>query len=246
GTKTALDLPDDLFANQIREGLSHGPAADAPQVMRSSLAAPYIYGTLFVQALRRRGGWPAVDRAWDDAPTTSEQILHVDKGLAHEAKLTVAAPTYRTLRNGWKAIDEDSEGELGARIAFEQWVPASTAAEISAGWGGDRGVLLAKDADVAFALRLRYDHGSADAQRAARAYSTLTRAFDQGALGPARIREPAFVCRERTERGPIAIARAGSDIIVTLGPAKTSPAGWTSAGDCWLARRWVREIVAAP
>ena len=54
--------------------------------MRTSLAAPYIYGTLFVHALRRRGGWDAVNRAWDDPPTTSEQILHVDKWLAHEAR----------------------------------------------------------------------------------------------------------------------------------------------------------------
>src|SRR6185437_462834 len=65
--KSAIDLPDDVFAAQIRESMNQGPGASAPRVMRSSLAAPYIYGTLFVHALRRRGGWDAVDRAWDDA-----------------------------------------------------------------------------------------------------------------------------------------------------------------------------------
>ena len=117
--KTALDLPDKVFESQIRQGISEGPGSKAPHVMRSSLAAPYIYGTIFVHALRRRGGWAAVDGAWNDAPTTSDQILHIDKWLAHEPPLPVAAPPFATLGEGWAAVDEDSEGELGARLAFE-------------------------------------------------------------------------------------------------------------------------------
>ncbi|MBV9949593.1 MAG: hypothetical protein JOZ69_22320, partial [Myxococcales bacterium] len=44
--KTALDLPESVFSEQIRQSMNQGPAADAPAVMRASLAAPYIYGTL--------------------------------------------------------------------------------------------------------------------------------------------------------------------------------------------------------
>ena len=120
--RTALDLPDEVFTQQIREGMNQGPGASAPRVMRSSLAAPYIYGTLFVHALRRRGGWAAVDRAWDDGPTTSEQIMHPEKWIAHEPPMVVGAPTFATLGDGWKVVDEDSEGELGTRIAFEEWM----------------------------------------------------------------------------------------------------------------------------
>jgi hypothetical protein len=57
--KTALDMPDDLFADQIRGGMNDGPGAKAPHIMKTSLVAPYIYGTLFVHALRRQGGWTA-------------------------------------------------------------------------------------------------------------------------------------------------------------------------------------------
>jgi hypothetical protein len=241
--RTAVDLPDDVFAQQIREGMDQGPGATAPRVMRSSLAAPYIYGTLFVHALRRRGGWPAVDRAWDDAPTTSEQVMHPGKWLAREPAMPVAAPTFATLGEGWKVADEDSEGELGARIAFEEWMTAKDAADVSAGWGGDRGVLLENGDRVAFAWRLRYDPGKTKDELTRLAYSELIHALDVS-LGPAKMRDAAFACRERADRGPIGVARAGSDLVFVMGPARTTPGAWSSAGDCTLARKWAREIAS--
>jgi hypothetical protein len=241
--KTALDLPDDVFAQQIREGMEQGPGASAPRIMRSSLAAPYIYGTLFVHALRRRGGWPAVDRAWDDAPTTSEQVMHPEKWFAHEPAMAVAAPTFATLGDGWKAADEDSEGELGARIAFEEWMTPKNAADVSAGWGGDRGVLVENGDRVAFAWRLRYDPGTTADERTRLAYTAVTRALD-GSLGPAQVRDGAFACRERGDRGPLGVARAGTDLVFVMGPAHAAASAWTSAGDCALARKWAREIAS--
>jgi hypothetical protein len=242
--KSAVDLPDDVFAEQIRAGMNDGPGAKAPHVMRTSLAAPYIYGTLFVHALRRRGGWDAVNRAWDDPPTTTEQILHADKWLAHEAAMPVTAPTFAVLGPGWKVDDEDTEGELGTRIAFEEWMEPKAAAEASSGWGGDRGVLVTSGEKAAFAWKLRYDAGKTKDDRAARAYAGLARALDK-ALGPARSSDTAFFCRERSDRGPLALARVGADIVFVLGPATTSASGWASAGDCALSRKWVREIAAA-
>jgi len=243
--KTALDLPDEVFAQQIREGMDQGPGATAPRVMRSSLAAPYIYGTLFVHALRRRGGWPAVDRAWDDAPVTSEQVMHPEKWLSHEPAVAVAAPTFAALGEGWKVADEDSEGELGTRIAFEEWMPPKSAAEISTGWGGDRGVLLENGDRVAFAWRLRYDPGKTRDELTRAAYGALTHALD-GSLGPALTRDGTFACRERADRGPIGVARAGTDLVFVMGPARMAAGPWQSAGNCALARKWAREIGGTP
>ena len=239
--KTALDVPDDVFVAQITQGMG-SPDARAPHVMMSSLAAPYIYGTLFVNALRRRGGWDAVDGAWDDAPTTSEQILHVDKWLAREPAEAVAPPPFSALGQGWAVLDEDSEGELGTRIAFEEWMDPRSAAEASAGWGGDRGVLVAKGGRAAFAWRLRYDPG---VERSSRAFAAVAGALDR-ALGSGHAPRGDFYCQERVDRGPIAVARAGTDVIFVLGPASTGTAGWASAGDCALARKWTREIATTP
>jgi hypothetical protein len=242
--KTAVDLPDDVFAEQIRTGMNEGPSASAPHVMRTSLAAPYIYGTLFVHALRRKGGWAGVNRAWDDAPTTSEQIMHVEKWLAHEPALTVPTPTFAALGAGWTSADEDTEGELGTRIAFEEWMEPKAADEASVGWGGDRGVLVTNGDRVAFVWRLRYDPGKTKDDRAAHAFGALVRSMDKS-LGPARTTDAGFVCRERSDRGPIALAREGADLIFVLGPASTAGGAWNSAGDCKLSRKWVREVVQA-
>jgi hypothetical protein len=240
--KTALDLPDTVFADQIREGMNRGPGASAPRIMRSSLAAPYIYGTLFVHALRRRGGWEAVNRAWDEPPSTSEQVLHVEKWLAHESPLSVDPPSFRTLGPSWKVSDEDSEGELGARIAFEEWMDAKNAADAASGWGGDRGVLLTNGAESAFAWRLRFDGGTkANGERASRAYAAISQGMSTS-LGRASMSEGSFVCRERADRGPLAVSHSAADMILVAGPATTAADGWRAAGDCSLARRWIREI----
>lgn len=243
--KTALDLPDDAFVAQIRAGMDVGKGAEEPHIMRTSLVAPYIYGTLFVNALRRQAGWAAVNHAWDDAPTTTEQILHVDKWIAREPAVPIAAPAFTTLGAGWRVVDEDSEGELGVRLAYEEW-DAKTAPDLSAGWGGDRGVLLRNGADgVAYAWRLRYDPGKTRDERAARVWPALVKNLDK-ALGRAETSDASFSCHVRTDRGPFAVARAGADIVFVLGPANASASGWTSAGDCGLSRRWVREITATP
>jgi hypothetical protein len=241
---TAANLPEDVFAEQLRQAMTASPGADAPRVMRTSLVAPYLYGTLFVNSLRRRGGWSAVDRAWDSAPSTSEQILHVEKWDAHEPAIQVAAPPFATLGAGWHVADEDSEGELGTRIAFEEWMAPAAAARVSAGWGGDRGVLVTRDDEAAFAWRLRYDPSPMRDELATRNYAALAHALTES-LGAATSSDARFACRERADRGPIAIGLAGSDIVFVLGPAKIGRDAWTSAGSCALARRWVREIAAA-
>jgi hypothetical protein len=244
GAPTVLDVPDEVFSAQIRDGMQQGPGAAAPRIMRASLAAPYIYGTLFVHALRRGGGWAQVDRAWDDPPATTEQVLHVDKWRAHERPLAVAVPTYAALGEGWTAADEDSEGELGTRIAFEEWMDPRKAAELAAGWGGDRGLLLTAGDRVAYAWRLRYDADGAREPRAATAFKALRGALEN-AVGAFTTRDASFACRARADRGPLALALQGSDLVLTMGPARTSPGSWQSAGDCALARRWTKEIAAA-
>jgi hypothetical protein len=61
-------------------------------------------------------------------------------------------------------------------------------------------------------------------------------------LGPARIGEANFTCRERADRGPLAVLRAAADLVIVAGPATTTAEGWHGSGDCALARRWAKEI----
>jgi hypothetical protein len=238
--KSAVDIADDELADRIREGMEQGPGAAAPRIMRASLAAPYIYGTQFVHALRRRGGWAEVDRAWNDAPATTEQILHVEKWLSREPALPVPAPGFAALGEGWHVTDDDSEGELGARLAFEEWTDLKTAADLASGWGGDRGVLLVNGDRAAYAWRLRYDAASgASAHRAAAVFRALKRGLEKE--GPLTVAEASFVCRARPDRGPMAMGVVDGDLAFTLGPAHVEGT-WKSAGDCALARRWMASF----
>jgi len=102
---------------------------------------------------------------------------------------------------------------------------------------------VARGADAAFAWTLRYDATKSKDERAARSYEALTHAFEK-AFGPPQMRDGSFVCRERADRGPMAVVRSGSDIVFTFGPAQAGEDGWKSSGSCALARRWTREIVA--
>ncbi|HLK46359.1 MAG TPA: hypothetical protein VKT18_10230, partial [Acidimicrobiales bacterium] len=139
---SALDLPDELFVQQVVGGMSAGATAKAPHYMRMGLVAPYIDGTLFVHALRRKGGWAAVNHAWERPPDTTEQVLHIEKWEKHEPALAVAAPTFGALGAGWSEAQSDTYGELGVRLALGEWVGAGMAGPLSMGWGGDRGVLV--------------------------------------------------------------------------------------------------------
>jgi len=243
--KTALDLPEELFVEQVLGSVSTGAAAKAPHVMRTSLVAPYIYGTLFVHALRRHGGWSAVDQAWRDLPTTTEQILHVEKWRQHEAALSVATPTFAALGAGWKQSDDDTFGELGLRLAYEEWVGVDAAADVASAWGGDRGVLVENGATAALALRVRYDASrEPGGDYAKRAFAHLSRGIETK-LGRKASGDPGFACIERAELGPLAIVRSGRDLVILAGPAKSAGAGaaWASAGNCALAKKWGAEIL---
>ena len=152
---------------------------------------------------------------------------------------------FGSLGAGWSAVDEDSEGELGTRLAYEEWMDPRAAAALSAGWGGDRGVLLRNGDQVAFAWRLRYDAGKTKDERTAKAWPALVKALDT-TLGKAATSDASFSCHVREGRGPLALLRSGADIILVLGPATAAATGWSGGGDCALSRKWAREIGQAP
>ncbi len=245
--KTALDLPEETFVAQVLGSVSSGPAASAPHVMRTSLVSPYIYGTLFVHALRRSGGWAAVDRAWKDLPVTTEQILHVAKWTAREPALDVKAPSFAALGEGWTVGDQDTYGELGLRLAFEEWMGTDDAAIAAGGWGGDRAVLVnGSGGRTALAIRIRYDASEPPGDGyARRAFASLARGLET-ALGRPKARDAAFACVERKQLGPLAVVRAGRDVTLIVAPTRSEAGAWGAASDCALAKRWAAEIAAMP
>ncbi len=155
---------------QVPEGFG------APGWLVEILAVPHLAGATFVSQLFAAGGWDAVNAAYADPPTSTEQVLHYAKYLANEVPLTVEAPlSHRALwRSGWQETQVATMGEawLAAWLG-EFGTDDQTAAIAAAGWGGDRLQLLTgRDGAWGLGWRIAWD-APLDAIEFAHAYSGL-------------------------------------------------------------------------
>ncbi len=135
--------------------------ARMPAILRESLEFPYTRGLQLVLALQGQGGWEAVDDAYDRPPSSTEQVLHVEKYAADERPIDVALPDGLAsgMGQGWSVALEDSFGEfqigVWLRTILRRVGPANDAA---AGWGGDRlAVLKGQSGDWAVAMLTEWD-----------------------------------------------------------------------------------------
>lgn len=129
-----------LLASTLFAGDSSKTFQAAPMVLQDSLTFPYTNGMSFVSALHRKGGWPAVNKAFKQSPVSTEQILHPEKFLSQEKPVSVAfRDLTKQLGQGWKLLDHDVNGEFGLYLTLKSGLnnqsEAYTAAE---GWAGDR------------------------------------------------------------------------------------------------------------
>ena len=152
--------------------------AAAPEYLRNSLFFPYQHGGSFVAELYSRGGFDAVDEAFAQPPTTSEQILHPEKYLAREGADDVEVE--QRPPQGWR---HDTTYEFG-QFDLQQLMAAVGSAQASAvsqGWGGGEVRSWTRDGRTAVAFVLSFD-SVADATEACDA---LPRWYAQVAQGQA-------------------------------------------------------------
>ncbi len=125
-----------------------------PAVLRRQFIGPYLVGAGFL----RHGGtgdpsYPkeAIDRAYRDPPTSSEQILHPEKywnpELRDEPVTVRGGQAGRRLGRRWKLVGEGVLGELTVALVVGAVDPsdprrvedgASWTHPAAAGWDGDR------------------------------------------------------------------------------------------------------------
>jgi hypothetical protein len=254
--QTALDVPEGMLSGSLAMMEAMPEIASVPRILKRSIVAPYVDGVAFVNALRRGGGWAAVDAAWRDLPTTSEQILHPEKYRAHELGESVPPPPAPT-GGPDRIIYWDVLGEQALRLAFEEWVPRVTAAEAAAGWAGDAVAVFAAGDRRAVGLHLRYDNEAG----ARRAFEVVARGALQVEWDRAATDQPpqsvpatqastavrqAKVCRARAHRGPFAAVWRGRDLGVALGPYQRTGDVTRGTADCAASLGWAARIAGAP
>ncbi len=110
-------------------------------------------------ALYNHDGWYAVNAAFAQPPTTTEQIMHPDKYIAGEGAQTVdLADQSATLGAGWQSIWDAPLGEFYLNEYLATELTANQANAAAAGWGGDH-LRIYRDASgqLAYTLRLVWD-----------------------------------------------------------------------------------------
>lgn len=143
--RTGQTIPVQQVINEklnLRVELLDIAPEDVPRfLVESQLITPYFRGQAFVFALKQYGGWPAVDRAYDNdnLPASSEHIFHPDKYIAGESPAEIALPDLagETFAGDWDELDRDTLGELGFRNIFNAF-DIETSHAAAAGWHGDR------------------------------------------------------------------------------------------------------------
>lgn len=123
-----------------------------PPIIRRQLEFPYLEGYAFVNAIRGRGDWTAVNEVWDAQPVSTEQILHPEL-YPRELPVEIALPDVAgQLGPGWSTSYQQTLGEMqiGVWVAdgrqgkpwFSGMVARLMQPDAAAGWGGDRLVSL--------------------------------------------------------------------------------------------------------
>ena len=156
---------------------------------------PYQQGKAFVKVLYDRGNWAEVDQAYQNPPSSTEQILHPEKYFAGEEPINVDLPEVTSaLGEGWQLADEDSLGEwktyllLGYPADVKSSVPEETALLASQGWGGDQYQLYyhAENKQSVLAAQWVWDSAAEQSEFSAAFRTQLNERFRGGALDRGR------------------------------------------------------------
>ena len=154
GSEGLAGIGDDLLSAQADMVLMIGDGMGVPHpTLARMLQMPYTDGTMNVIRLARDQGWAAIDALYKEMPTTTEQMLHLDKLAKREpAKpVKIDAGPLLEVAGGHKVAWEDELGEASLVAMLADVAPPFNARAAAAGWGGDRFIALEHETNPAAA-----------------------------------------------------------------------------------------------
>jgi hypothetical protein len=122
--RTAADVRDSL--------------RDVPPVIRAFFESPYVLGEGLMGALLLDGGPDRVDQAFEEPPTSEEQLLDPFRYLDGDEPIDVPKPL---LEAGETEIDAGDLGAITWYLLLAERLDPSTALQAVDGWGGDAYVI---------------------------------------------------------------------------------------------------------
>lgn len=193
----------------------------APRYMQKDFLFPYRQGLEFVFSLNDLGGYTLVDKAFENPPVSTEQILHPEK-YPSDIPIDVTLPYLTTMLPGdWTQVSENVLGEWYSYMVLAQGrdkefcLPDATARAAAAGWGGDRYALYRNDRDgsVVFVLRSRWD-GPQDAVEFFNAF----RQYGLKRWGAASVDGKDAVLWDSIDDGMVSLRVNGADTLWVIAP----------------------------
>ena len=119
-------------------------ARKSPPVMNESLIFPYLQGVVFCASLTNKGGWDALNQAYENPPISTEQILHPEKYQGPKSDWPIAIQVSPMQSpEGFNILGNSVIGELTTRILLGRFGGRNAAA----GWGGDTLTVLQSKTD---------------------------------------------------------------------------------------------------
>jgi len=118
-----------------------GDIPGLPPYVQASLIFPYAAGAAFVDRLERRGGWGAVDRALEDPPVSTEQVIHPRAYLDDVRPAAVRLSVGDRLGAGWRRVSASAFGEFDTSLLLQIASSEAVSERAADGWAGGRAEL---------------------------------------------------------------------------------------------------------
>ena len=134
----------------IDAGVSDAIAA-TPSYIVDLLQFPYNDGARFATTLGSRGGFAAIDAAYANPPTTTEQISDLSCFDAGEEAIDVGLADLEL--DGYELSEQGVWGQAGLRALFEQSLDRAAIAAAE-GWGGDEYHFYWDGVDAVFVIEM--------------------------------------------------------------------------------------------
>jgi hypothetical protein len=204
----------------------------APFFLQQDFLFPYDQGLNFVQTLFEGGGWAAVDRAYENPPSSTEMILHPEKYPSDTPKEVPLKDLTSTLGAGWEETTRNMMGEwylkliLSAGDKESARLDEETAAAAAAGWAGDSYTVNWNESaqKLAVVLRSRWDSGK-DTDEFWKALSE----YGRKRWGSPATQSTDEFSWEGTADNFVKIYRSGDEVFWIIAPDKATADAMTAA-----------------
>jgi hypothetical protein len=170
-------------SNQSGQSNESGTGSGQPNYNRGiymTIVMPYVEGPEFIDTLYKRGGWEAINNAYEDIPESTEQIIHPSR-YPDEDPETVTVEDRST--DEWNRFDDREANTLGEVSIYSMfWINGviekksheqfNYSHPLSTGWAGDSIVPYRNGDRYGYVWKTKWDTKH-DATQFAKGYKTL-------------------------------------------------------------------------